>query len=173
MELSISTQEERLQRFMALVEEKLDEDQKARETKKNKDFVQVYEKGFCRIASLIGKNASAAKLYIFFAEHIEPGTGAVIASQELLAEELGVTTRTIRRLTKVLEEEGAIIRIRLGAGGIYAYCLDPEEVWKSWETSKKYAAFRTKTLARKEDNGDIKRRMMIMLKSEEVVQSNS
>ena len=70
MELSISTQEERLQRFMQLVEEKLDEDQKARETKKNKDFVQVYEKGFSRIASLIGKNASAAKLYIFFAVNL-------------------------------------------------------------------------------------------------------
>ena len=170
MELSISTPEKRLQRFMQLVKEKLDEDQKARETKKNKDFVQVYEKGFHRIASLISKNPSAAKLYVFLAEHIEPGTGAVIASQELLAEELGVTTRTIRRLTKALEEEGAIIRIRLGAGSIYAYCLDPEEVWKSWETSKKYAAFKTKTLARKEDNGDIKRRLMVMLKGEEVTE---
>ncbi len=53
MDLSISTSEERLQRFMQLVRERLDEDQKARETKKNKDFIQVYEKGFQRISSLI------------------------------------------------------------------------------------------------------------------------
>lgn len=167
MELSVSSPEERLQRFLQLVEEKLDEDRKTRETKKNKDFIQVYKKGFERISSLITKNPSAAKLYMFLAEHIEPGTGAVVASQELLAKELEVSDRTIRRLSKVLEEENAIIRIRLGAGSIYAYCLDPDEVWKSWNTSKQYAAFNTKTLARKEDNGDVKRRLMVMLKGKE------
>ncbi len=171
MELLVSSTEERLQRFIQLIREKFDEDRKARETKKNKDFVQVYEKGFQRISSLISKNPSAAKLYVFLANHIEPGTGAVVASQELLAEELGVTSRTIRRLSKALEQEGAMIRIRLGAGSIYAYCLDPEEVWKSWKTSKKYAAFTTKTLARKNDNGDVKRRLMVMLKGKEAVEA--
>jgi len=127
----------------------------------------VYGKSFERISHLIQKNPSAARLYVFLAEHIEPGTGAVVASQELLAEELGVSDRTIRRLSKVLEEEGAIIRLKLGAGSIYAYCLDPEEVWKSWNTTKKYAAFNTKTLARKQDNGDVKRRLMVMLKGQE------
>ena len=167
MNLPIPTPEQRLQRFMQLVNARLDEDRKARETKKNKDFIQVYEKGFERISELIINNPSAARLYVFLAEHIEPGTGAVVASQELLAEELGVSTRTIRRLSKTLEKEGAIIRIRLGAGSIYAYCLDPEEVWKSWNTSKKYAAFNTKTLARREDNGDVKRRLMVMLRDKE------
>jgi DNA-binding transcriptional ArsR family regulator len=167
MELVVSSPEQRLQRFIQLVEERLNEDREARETKKNKDFIQVYGKGFERISHLIHKNPSAARLYVFLAEHIEPGTGAVVASQELLAEELGVSDRTIRRLSKVLEEEGAIIRLKLGAGSIYAYCLDPEEVWKSWDTTKKYAAFNTKTLARKQDNGDVKRRMMIMLKGQE------
>jgi CTP-dependent riboflavin kinase len=167
MELSVSTTEQRLQRFIQCVKDQLEEDRQARETKKNKDFVQVYEKGFQRISSLINNNPSAAKLYVFLANYIEPGTGAVVASQELLAEELGVSSRTIRRLSKVLEEEGAIIRIRLGAGSIYAYCLDPEEVWKSWDTSKKYAAFNSKTLARKNDNGNVKRRLMVMLKGEE------
>ena len=171
MELLVSSAEERLQRFIQLINEKFDEDKKARETKKNKDFVQVYEKGFERISNLISKNPSAAKLYVFLANHIEPGTGAVVVSQELLAEELKVSTRTIRRLSKALEEEGAMIRIRLGAGSIYAYCLDPEEVWKSWNTSKKYAAFTTKTLAHKNDNGDIKRRLMVMLKGKETVKA--
>ena len=167
VELSVSTSEERLQRFMQLVKDKLDEEIEEKETKKNKNFAQVYEKGFERISSLINKNPSAAKLYIFLANHIEPGTGAVVVSQELLAEELKVSTRTIRRLSKNLEEEGAIIRIRLGAGSIYAYCLDPEEIWKSWNSSKEYAAFKTKTLARKKDNGDIRRHLMVMIKDKE------
>jgi hypothetical protein len=95
---------------------------------------------------------------------MEPGTGAVVASQQLLADEIGVSVRTIKTVSKYLEEIEAIIRIRLGAGTVYAYCLDPDEVWKSWNTSKKYAAFNTKTLARKGDNGDIKRRLMVMVK---------
>jgi Helix-turn-helix domain len=164
MEISVVTPEERLQRFMQLVEERMQENEKAAKRKKNKGFTQVYSSGFKRIAELFSKYPLAGRLYLFLAEHIEPGTGAVVASQELLAEEMEVTTRTIRTATKWLEDNGALLRVRLGAGSIYAYCLDPSEVWKSWDTSKKYAAFNTKTLARQKDNGDIKRRLMVMLK---------
>ena len=103
---------------------------------------------------------------MFLAEQIEPGTGAVVVSQELLAEELEVTTRTIRRLTQALEDDGAIVRIRLGGGSICAYCLNPDEIWKSWDTQKRYAAFNTKTLAKKGDNGEVKRKLKVMMKEE-------
>lgn len=167
MEISVVTQEERLQRFMQLVEERMQEKEETANKRKNKGFTQVYSSGFKRIAELFGKYPLAGRLYLFLAEHIEPGTGAVVASQELLAEEMEVTTRTIRTATKWLEDNDALLRVRLGAGGIYAYCLDPNEVWKSWNTSKKYAAFNTKTLARHKDNGDIKRRLMVMLKGKQ------
>ena len=165
-EVSISTPEQRLMRFLELMEERKREENKSEENKKNKDFVQFYSCGFERIKSLIeAKQPTALKLYIFLAEHIEPGTGALVASQQLLAEELKVSVRTIKTVSKYLEDIGAIIRIRLGAGTVYAYCLDPNEVWKSWDTSKKYASFNTKTLARQKDNGNIKRRLKVMLKS--------
>ena len=167
MEISVATREERLQRFIELIEEKMQETEEAAKKRKNKGFTQVYPSGFKKIADLFAQYPLAGRLYVFFAEHIEPGTGAVVASQELLAEEMGVTTRTIRTATKWLENNGAVIRIRLGAGSIYAYCLNPKDIWKSWDTSKKYAAFNTKTLARHKDNGDIKRQLMIMLKGEE------
>lgn len=164
MEISVVTPEERLQRFVQLVEDKMQQEEDQESKKKNKGFTQVYSGGFKRIAELFTKYPLAGRLYLFLAEHMEPGTGAVVASQELLAEEMEVTTRTIRTATKWLEDNGAILRIRLGAAGMYAYCLDPNEVWKSWDTTKKYAAFNTKTLARKQDNGDIKRRLQVMLK---------
>ena len=173
MEISVVTLEERLQRFMQLVEERMQENEEIANKKKNKGFTQVYSSGFKRIAELFSKYPLAGRLYLFLAEHIEPGTGAIVVSQELLAEEMKVTTRTIRTATKWLEDNGAILRIKLGAGGIYAYCLDPNEVWKSWNTSKKYAAFNTKTLARHKDNGDIKRRLMVMLKGEEPLDSEN
>ena len=164
MERSIATQEERLQRFMELIEEKMEENEETAAKKKNKGFTQIYSGGFKRIAELFSKYPLAGRVYLFLAEHIEPGTGAIVVSQELLADEMEVTARTIRTATKWLEENGAVLRIKLAAGGIYAYCLNPDEVWKSWNTTKKYAAFNTKTLARCKDNGDIKRRLMIMLK---------
>lgn len=167
-ETSVATPEERLMRFLELMEERKREEEESKETKKNRGFVQLYGSGFERIKSLIeAKQPTALKLYIFLAEHMESGTGAVVASQQLLAEELKVSVRTIKTVSKYLEDIGAIIRIRLGAGTVYAYCLDPSEVWKSWDNSKKYAAFNTKTLAREKDNGDIKRRLMIMLKNRE------
>ena len=139
--------------------------QTLKDSKKNRDFAQVYNEGFERIKSLIVKNPSAARLYVFLAEQIEPGTGAVVASQELLAGEIGVTTRTIRRLIQVLEDEGAVVKIKLGAGSICAYCLNPEEIWKSWDTQKKYAAFNTKTLAKRDDNNDVKQKLRVLSKA--------
>ena len=174
-QINVVTAEQRLARFIELAEERQREEEQSQKNKKNKNFIQLYSSGFERIRSLIEANQpTALKLYLFLAEHIEPGTGAVVASQQLLADELKVSRRTIKTVSKYLEEIGAIVRIRLGAGTVYAYCLDPNEIWKSWNTSKKYAAFKTKTLARQKDNGDIKRRLMVMLKGEEeeTIESN-
>ena len=108
---------------------------------------------------------------MFLAKHIEPGTGAVVASQQVIADELNISVRSVQRATKWLDENNVVLRVKLGAGSIYAYCLDPNEVWKSWNTSKKYAAFNTKTLARQKNNSDIKRRLTVMLKDKETVEA--
>lgn len=164
MDRTVATTEERLQRFIELVDERLNEEQKSKDLKKNKNFVQMYPKGFDRVIAILSEYPLAAKIYMFLAKHIEPGTGAVVASQQLLADELDISVRSVQRGTKWLDQNNIVLRIKLGAGTVYAYCLDPDEVWKSWNTSKKYAAFTTKTLARKGDNGDVKRRLMVMLK---------
>ncbi len=167
-ETSVITPEQRLIRFFELMEDRKREEENSKNEKKNKNFVQFYHCGFERIKSLIeAKQPTALKLYLFLAENMESGTGAVVVSQQFLAEELKVSVRTIKTVSKYLEEVGALVRIRLGAGTVYAYCLDPSEVWKSWDNNKKYAAFNTKTLAKKQDNEDVKRRLMVMLKNKE------
>jgi ribosomal protein S21 len=134
--------------------------------RQNRDFVQVYPKGFQRLRALMDSYPLAAKIYAFLAEHIEQGTGAVVVSQELLAEEMHVTTRSIRTATAYLDEVGAVVRIKLGGSAIYAYALDPEEIWKTFDDAKEYAAFKTQTLARKRDNGDVKRKLKVMMKGQ-------
>lgn len=158
--LSSSAQEVRNARIQRDVERR---DDLARE---NKGFVQVYKKGWNRLQHLIRTNPSAARLYALLAENIDAQGGVVVASQAVLGEMLGVTDRTIRNLTKVLEEQNAIVRIRVGAG-TYAYALDPTEVWKAWDIGKDHAVFRTRTLVSKSgENTTVKRRLQVMIREQ-------
>lgn len=138
--------------------------QEERARRGNTDFVQVYPKGWARLDQLIQTNPQGARVYAFLAKHIDGSCGAVVVSQEILAQSLGVVERTIRRLTKRLEEEGAIVRIKVGTG-VYAYALDPTEIWRSWDEKKEHAAFTTKTLVAKKDrsNGQVRRKLRVML----------
>ncbi|MWT91535.1 HTH domain-containing protein, partial [Escherichia coli] len=76
--------------------------------------------------------------------------------QQFLADQLSVTTRTIRNWVSFLEENNCLVKIPI-SGKICAYALAPAEVWKGYNTSKPYAAFVTKTLVNSE--GVIKRRL--------------
>ena len=58
------------------------------------------------------------------------------AISSFLANQMGVSTRTIRRWLDYLEEKGALVRIPV-AGKVCAYALDPHEVWKGYNTSKR------------------------------------
>lgn len=129
--------------------------------KGDSEFIKVYPPGWAKLRSLIDAYPLAAKMYAFLAEHID-GVGAVVVSQALLAQKLGVSERTIRRLSTYLEDHRAIIRIKL-QGNLYAYALNPNEVWKSWKDHKDYAAFTTRTLASYKDNPNINRRIRLML----------
>ena len=154
---------ERLAEFAAR-----DRDAKAQELAahtENRDFVQVYPKGWRRFREMLKANPSAARLYAFFAEHIDASAGVVCVSQDVLADEMDMAVISIRRLTKWLEDAEAIVRIRVGAG-VYAYALDPTEVWRSWDKGKATAVFNTRTLVKKADraNGEVRRKLHVMVK---------
>jgi len=136
------------------------------EAKKNRNFTQMYPKGWQRVRELLmdKQGISAIQLYSFLAEHIDPTCGAVVCDQQFLAEKMDVSTRTIRRWLTYLEGKNALVRIPV-AGKVCAYALDPHEVWKGYDTSKEYAAFVTKTLVNKD--GEIQRRIMAMFSGTE------
>lgn len=165
----IDTEGKRLARMAELAAEKNAEERDrdaADETsrRENRDFVQVYPKGWARLQSLIRSHPNAARVYAFLAEHMDGTCGAIVVSQDVIGDELDIHRRTVIRLTKLLEEEGAIVRIKVGTG-VYAYALDPTEVWRSWDDKKDHAAFVTKTLVKKSDraNGQVRRKLKVML----------
>lgn len=145
-----------------------DREAKARDVaahSENRDFTQVYSKGWQRIRGMLKDNPSAVRLYAFLAEHIDASAGVVCVSQDVLASELDMAVISVRRHTRWLENANAIVRIRVGAG-VYAYALDPTEVWRSWDKGKATAVFNTRTLVRKADtaNGEVRRKLNFMFK---------
>lgn len=158
----IATDEDRRKRLIELREadEKAAEEQA--EKRKNRGFTQVYQKGWHRLQELMKDHPMAARIYAFLAENIGDA-GSVVASQEYLAHALDVHLITIRRNTEKLEKMGAVVRIRVGSG-VYAYCLDPEEVWRSWDDKKDTAAFNSRTLVSKrdKDNGRVSKLLKTM-----------
>lgn len=164
MRTVVSDAERRLRTVELPTQDRDEQAESEANSRANRDFVQVYPKGWKRLQALIRSNPSAARVYAFLAEHIDGVCGAVVVSQEVIAEELDVHERTIRRLTQQLEQAGAIVRIKVGTG-VYAYALDPEEIWRSWDVAKGTAAFTTRTLVRTADraNGQVRRKLKVML----------
>ncbi len=111
-------------------------------------------------------NPSAARLYALLAENLD-NNGAVVATQDVLADMLGVSIKTIARHSTALERARAIVRIPL-QGGVYAYALDPEEVWRAYDSGKEHAAFNTRTLvkAKGREASVVKRKLQVMLREQ-------
>ena len=131
---------------------------------KNPYHTQVYPKGWDGMMTMMAENTNAARLYAFIANHMDPNGGVLVASQKVLAEALGVADITIRRASVWLEEHRHLVRVRVGTS-VYAYALNPEEVWKSFHEDKEYAVFSTRTLVSKKDreNRTVNRRIKTMI----------
>lgn len=155
--------EQMRERLAAGRDEEISEEERRRQ---NKDFVQVYSKGWARIRGLMKETKSQAPLllYTFIAEHMDADGGVVVADQETICEAIGVSRTTLWRAITFLEERNALLRITVG-GSVSAYALDPSEVWRSWDSAKERAVFRTKTVVRTAAQSDqVKRRMTLMMK---------
>lgn len=120
----------------------------------------MYQRGWERIDNLIQKDPQTARLYAFLAREMGPDA-TLAASRTTLAEALGVSERTVSRYVKTLEDLGAIVVLKMGTANVYA--LNPEEVWKSFDNAKPWAAFNTRTLVSKTENPFIKRRLTTLL----------
>ncbi|WP_423275446.1 replication/maintenance protein RepL, partial [Escherichia coli] len=103
------------------------------------DWSQVTKAGWNMLDAISEKVPRAFRLYSFFAQNIDKSCGAVVCDQKFLADYFGVSLRTIQYWIGDLERIGAIVKIPVGI--YYAYALDPYQVWRGYNKSKKYAAF--------------------------------
>ncbi|MGI3476537.1 replication/maintenance protein RepL [Providencia stuartii] len=162
--MNIITNNQRVTRKIELGLEEATERREQKQKLKNGNFIQVYNRGWEKLLELAKVNSGAFELYVFFAQHIDENCGAVVCDQQLLSDQMGVSVRTIQRRISFLEKDGSLVKIPV-SGKVYAYALNPHEIWKGFDNQKNYAAFVTKTLVNKD--GVIKRKLKAMFSGKE------
>lgn len=133
-------------------------------SRQNKNFVQVYKRGWRKLRDLLQSNEAhargAATLWTLFAEHIDRA-GTVVSTQRDLAEIMNCSERTIRRYLTVLKQEEMLEIVKL-RHGLTVFALDPSQVWISWDDKKEFATFLTKAFL---GHSNTKRINMLMAKN--------
>lgn len=122
-------------------------------------FAKVFSHGWDTIAGM-ADNASAVKVFAFIAKHCDH-LNSLVCPVEVMAEDLGVSVRTIIRATKFLEQRKHLVIIKVGTAN--AYVLDPADIWKNYDRFKGMAGFSSKVLASKAQNKTLKRRITLMM----------
>lgn len=129
---------------------------------KNPPFTQVYPHGWDTIGGL-ASNPSALKVYAFIAKHCDH-LNALVCPLEVMAEELEISERTIRRATKWLHDKKHLSIVKVGA--VNAYVLDHRDIWKNYDEYKRYCAFGANTLISKAQNKHLKTRVTMMMEGQ-------
>jgi hypothetical protein len=125
-------------------------------------FTKVYDRGFTRLKELISLRggAATARVWVFLTEHCGHDN-ALCCTIDLIAEELDLHQRTIRRAIKYLAESNAIVVAKVGTANVYI--LNCDEVWKTYEERKRFCGFRTRTLLGFKENAGLRKRLTHML----------
>lgn len=129
--------------------------EEARKEARGPRFTKVYDKGVRAISGLLD-NPAAAKLYLFLVNNCGHDN-AVVCTYGVLADELELSERTIRRAVRLLEDRHHIALAKIGTAN--AYILNPQEVWKTYEDHKKFCGFSARALVSKTENGNLKKRL--------------
>lgn len=119
---------------------------------KNIDFVQFNRKNMSAVRLLMRKDSVAAELFMFFTQWMDRGN-CVSCSQKLLQEVLGRSRTTIYKAINHLKESGLLMVAKQGTANVYI--LNPQVVWSTWNTNKKYCEFEGTILISKEENREI------------------
>lgn len=93
-------------------------------------------------AALIGSKPKAAQLMHLIVANMDK-RGALVASQQTLADMMGVSLNTVKRALKILRDDNWIDLVRVGSerGGVNAYLINRRVAWADKRENQRYAAF--------------------------------
>lgn len=105
-------------------------------------WVQTERKAHEAWAQLIGNQPKAAQLLHLLVANMDK-TGAVVVSQKVLAELMGVHHNTIKKAIKTLREGNWVDVVRVGSerGGVNAYLVNRRVAWADKRSNARFATF--------------------------------
>jgi biotin operon repressor len=109
--------------------------------KVNANFFQIYKDNVDLLIEIGQNNKTALNIFLWIAKHMDD-RNALVVSQETIAEQLKITTRTVRYAIANLKESKALTILKSGSTNIYA--LNSKIVWQDDAENKKYAHFTAK-----------------------------
>lgn len=125
----------------ANMEAQVKQDAAIQRKKKNHDFVQYSRQGLNALTTIA--NPIALRLFLLLTKEMNT-ENKIIASQQTLAEILGVTRQSISVAAKELIDKSFFTVMKSGSSTVY--CLNADVVWTTYENKKKYATFRASVL---------------------------
>ena len=116
-------------------------EEKARQREKNSPFsrwTQFNNEHTKEIMWLTLKHPKAQAILFFLVDQMDC-YNAVLCSNKVLQEILGVSRQTVSLSIKVLRENGFIAVLKSGTSNVYA--INDSVYWKSWGTKHEYSKF--------------------------------
>lgn len=128
---------------------------------KKPSFSKVYRpEGWKGIVEM-SENPLALRLFAFLCTNCDH-LNAVVASVELLAEELNCHVRSVRRAAKWLEEHSHIAICRIGTAN--CYIVNAQEVFHNLDKYQNYVAISSKALTKKDST--LRRRLTHLIQGQ-------
>ena len=137
-----------MSQIQQIIEEETGEVLSQRKLKPNSNFVQFYRNEMHGLRELIATDPKAANLFMLLTEKMDT-ENALVVSQEVLAEVLGVSKRTVIRQINLLKEKGFVQILKSGTSNIYL--VNANIAWTSSGNKKEYAKFKANVLVSKSE----------------------
>lgn len=148
--MDAKTKQEMLKREYQL---RLEAEEKEREeARKNSGFFMMFDgEAAAAFRRLISTSQVAANTFVVLAENMDR-LGAVLIANTTLAAMLGIHPVQVSRALSVLREMGLIFTLKTGGGNLHG--INPEIVWRSSETSKRFAFFHSRVYVEADEMED-------------------
>lgn len=130
----------------------IDEGCEQEEAKKNHNFIQLKRPAIKYFRSLMKDNPLAAQIFSFLMEHMDY-RNAVVCSSTVLREYFEVSRMSVYRALKCLKESHFLIIGKSGSTNVFI--VNPEIVWSSYASAKKFCEFQGTIFMSETENKDL------------------
>jgi hypothetical protein len=107
----------------------------------NANFVQLYDDNLDLIMLMTKENPTALSVFLWVVKYMD-NRNALVASQQAIADSLGLHKNTVYLAVKYLKEKKALTVLR--SSNTHIFALNAQIVWRDTAEAKKYAHFDAK-----------------------------